>query len=347
VPLNWTNPLVYDYMMKWAAAYINGGSGDAIGTATPEILTAGFASIDFDVVNVYNTSGFCGYYAGAQPGKGSPPSYGGQWTQLFSGLTTDSVFPTAAIQLACSLTAGVHALADSEIFTVGNVAGAAYDGGPAGIKPSTYVEPMIACFDLWADESSFFDCKAGPAKLTILTGVPFQRALTTTLTMNSAQYWADVTYLCQSVGTPAAKLTTFEAAGEVWASAVYYLLQAPPAAKTSYWGMIGYTLAIPIDHGRYVPYDPSWFPIIGTPTEQAHVNAGGCYERHYTSGLVELNSGTSACSFIVPSGAVDQFGNAVTSGSLRPLPVDRTKIACSTPNISVATCSALVMTTSP
>lgn len=345
VPINWTNPAVQTYVLKWVTAYIRGGSGTPVGGSVPTVLPGGYGSINFDIANVYNGIGACGYYAGAKPGVGSLPSFGGTWTQLFSGILADPAFSTAAVKYACLLTAGVHALAIPSPFTVGNVSATPFSGGPQKIPPSQYLEPMINCFDAWISEATFFSCKRGPKNLHILTGKGFDRAVATTVFETATVSWADASYLCQSVGKPANALTPFQAAGEVWASAVFYLLQGSPGEAQSYMGMVGEAAPEPLDHARYVPYDPSWFPAIGTPTEHAHLNAGGCYERHYTSGLIELNTSTAACTFTVPTGAKDQFGNPVTSGTLPPLPADQSTIACSTPATKVGTCSAVVMAT--
>jgi hypothetical protein len=345
VPLNWTNPAVQAYVLKWATAYIRGGSGDKIGVATPQVLPGGYGSMDFDIANVYNGIAACGYYAGATRNVGTLPSYGGTWTQLFSGVLNDPAFNSAAVKYACYLSAGVHALGNPSTFVIGNVSATPYNGGIQQTPPAAYLEPMISCFDGWISEGTFFSCKRGAASLRVLSGRGFDRAVSTTIQMTATRSWISTSYLCQSVGKPANNLTPFEAAGEVWASAVFYLLQGSPGDAQSYMGMIGLAEPTPIDEARYVPYDPSWFPLIGAPTEHGHLNAGGCYERHYTSGLIEMNTGTAACTFTLPAGAKDQFGNPVTSNVLPPLPAPLTAIACSTPTTQVGTCPAVVMTT--
>lgn len=342
VPLNWTNPAVQSYILQWATAYIQGGTVSVLSTGSNPslVLSPGFGSINFDMVNVNNMLGVCGYYAGAKVGVGTAPSFGGAWTPLFSGLVIDQSFSNAAINYACSMTAAVHTLGSPAPFTAANVGGV----GNA-LTSAANLNSMIACFDLWIDEATFFSCKEGPTNLKILTGAGFARALATIQTMEPTVPLASVSYLCESVGTQATALTTFQAAGEVWASAVFYLLQSPSSSLPTYMGMVGFTRQKPLDHARYVPYDPSWFPAIGAPVDQGHLNAGGCYERHYTNGLVELNAGANTCSFTVPANAKDQFGNAITSGLLPPLPANRSQIACSTPTTHVSTCSAVVIST--
>lgn len=366
VPLNFTDPGVQSYVASWLTSYVSGGTGHNPGKGDgdgnghghghghhghghaygdshdpPEQLGAGFGSVDIDLVNPNNTNGVCGYYAGATPTGGTAPSFGGTWTPLFSGTgaAIDLAFTTAETGYVCGLTTAVHG-ASHAAFVAGNVSGASN-----GSIPSSSMQPLLACLDVWADEASFFSCKNGASSVKVLTGTPFDQAFSTVQSGQSSRVWASVSYLCQSVGTSAVSLTPFQAAGEAWASAVFYLLQADPGTQPTYQGMIGFAKPQPIDHARYVPYDPSWFPNIGTPLEQGHVNAGGCYERHYSAGLVELNTGSSVCTFAVPTNAKDQFGAAVTTGVLQPVPADRTKIACSTPTQPGSACSALVMTT--
>lgn len=108
------------------------------------------------------------------------------------------------------------------------------------------------------------------------------------------------------------------AAAESYATALFLLLRPPLGDIPEYYSPVGW----PMDHTKYVPLSPTWTPDLGTPTEDAYLDADGCWTRHFTHGLVVLHASKEGhCSVVVPPGAVNQFGTAVSAGvyALGPL----------------------------
>ncbi len=95
---------VLDYMLAYA---LDPSTVGGVASTTAGVLN-GNAYLSVDNVTAQNLNNIEGYYLGATPGVGSPPDFGGVWTQLYTGADNDQAWANDSFALCNYLRANLN-----------------------------------------------------------------------------------------------------------------------------------------------------------------------------------------------------------------------------------------------
>lgn len=305
------NPVIQRYMLAYSIGQCPPASiYPTCSTDLPSNLLQGvrqgYAYISMDNLSLSNAAPVQGHYGGAVAGcTGGEPACGGIWVQQYTGSAVDAAYTRDVLRYAGTMKAGLNAVGaglwTNNKLTTADVPNSTTLAliGDANVRESPYLH---AC-----NASGATDFTAGTTP-----GTSWYSLLQLANATYNKQYVTHFNYLCNH---PVSGATPAEIA---YATANYYLVRD----NWTFFEMQNGGTSGSQDAGTLITYPASVLvnlgrPMAPPPTAGQPNSSGGCYERQYEFGMVEVwPSISGSCTYTIPSVGTwtDQFGNTLSTG---------------------------------